>query len=726
MSRPQMHDFHSAALRYHQLGLSVIPCVPDGKEPAFGWSQYMKERPSILTINNWWTGARRGAPYNLAVVCGRVSGCIVLDFDPLDGVPVEVLVEAFERRFGKLPHTATVRTPHDRRHIYLALPEGVKGEEGEEFATTVIDFPGLGKVELRGEGSIAVMPPSVVDDRQYEWLIPPTQDTLAPVPSEILAAMRRRERSAMVDRAAEPDQELLSRAQRLLEDLSSDPSVRELAFGDFPRRRVKGRDRSEAAYKLACLLLARHPDFLDTRLLAAAVYLSAAHRSKFENRPDRWEDALRCAERAAAPPPDEQAYSIAVRAARAVVGAATSSDESPYQAARRAASACASAGIPDVGVVAAAACEVLGGREFWPAAASIAREVLGGADGAAPTVQAEPQVGSQAEPQEGVTVLGGIAVIDAAYVTEERVEWLIEGLLPKGALAVLAGRPKLGKTSVLLYLVAQVLRGEPFAGLRTTQTGILALMYENARSEIVADVKGYGVSLNGSGPRLHLPMVERTTSAPDWLTIFTLAQRLGCGLVIVDPLAVVKHRSGGKGAPQEGSYEAVYEKLIPVLAMTKATGISVIAVTHAAKGRSVIRDVGDVIDAPIGSSAYAGAPDVLMAWGIHPDGRTERRLLATGRYRAGCDLTFTWDGRRYSAAAPSGPQLSALATRLLEHMNSNPRDFWTLRALGEAVGRSKSDVREALSQLLEHGLVSFTKKGERLLWHPPTEFIIRT
>jgi len=61
------------AIKY---GYSVIPCI--GKKPSINWKQYQKIPATIDVAKNW-----KG---NIAVVCGRVSGgLVVLDFDVKNG-----------------------------------------------------------------------------------------------------------------------------------------------------------------------------------------------------------------------------------------------------------------------------------------------------------------------------------------------------------------------------------------------------------------------------------------------------------------------------------------------------------------------------------------------------------------------------------------------------------------------------------------------------------------
>lgn len=98
-----------AAERYLALGLSVIPL--HGKIPAVTWSAYQRRKPSLLELRRW---ARRGLFGNVGVVCGEVSGSlVVLDFDD------PALYDTFTARFPDLAKTYTVASGGGGCHVYL-------------------------------------------------------------------------------------------------------------------------------------------------------------------------------------------------------------------------------------------------------------------------------------------------------------------------------------------------------------------------------------------------------------------------------------------------------------------------------------------------------------------------------------------------------------------------------------------------------------------------------
>lgn len=79
-----MNDILSAAERYALLGLAVIPIKFREKRPALSsWERYQHERPTDAEINAWFGNGR---PCNLGIVCGSVSGnLVVVDFDNQSG-----------------------------------------------------------------------------------------------------------------------------------------------------------------------------------------------------------------------------------------------------------------------------------------------------------------------------------------------------------------------------------------------------------------------------------------------------------------------------------------------------------------------------------------------------------------------------------------------------------------------------------------------------------------
>jgi hypothetical protein len=131
-------DPPTAALRYLAPGFSAIPLR--GKVPAVTWREYQQRQPTRAELQRW---ARRGLFGNVGIVCGEVSGSlVVLDFDAQEAY------DAFRARFPDLAQTYTVATGGGGWHVYLradALPPSRRGQG----------------VELCADGRQVVAPPSV-------------------------------------------------------------------------------------------------------------------------------------------------------------------------------------------------------------------------------------------------------------------------------------------------------------------------------------------------------------------------------------------------------------------------------------------------------------------------------------------------------------------------------------------------------------------------------------
>lgn len=67
---------------------------------------------------------------------------------------------------------------------------------------------------------------------------------------------------------------------------------------------------------------------------------------------------------------------------------------------------------------------------------------------------------------------------------EEKVAWILDGILPAEGLSLLNGKPKAGKSTFVRCLALAAARGETFLGRATTQGAVLYLALEEKRSEV--------------------------------------------------------------------------------------------------------------------------------------------------------------------------------------------------------------------------------------------------
>jgi hypothetical protein len=127
-------------------GFAVIPVFGAAdfercKLPGIKWGRYQYCLPTDQDVEDWFLNQGFGG---LAVVCGRVSRLAVLDFDDQD------LASEFRRLFPDLAATYTVTSgTRGLPHLYWRLP-----------AELIVDTRSVQGVDLRGEGSYVVAPPT--------------------------------------------------------------------------------------------------------------------------------------------------------------------------------------------------------------------------------------------------------------------------------------------------------------------------------------------------------------------------------------------------------------------------------------------------------------------------------------------------------------------------------------------------------------------------------------
>ena len=166
-----------AALALLAEGRAVIPLVPGTKRTWLKtWAEFQTRRPTEAEVRRWWG---RSPSSGVAVVCGAISGLVVVDIDPRnDG---EAGWAQLVATHGAPP--ATRRTVSGRgdggRHYWFAHPGGV--------VATIDLAPG---VQRLGDGHLLVVPPSLhpVTGQPYRW-DDGGEPAPAPTPAWVLEAM---------------------------------------------------------------------------------------------------------------------------------------------------------------------------------------------------------------------------------------------------------------------------------------------------------------------------------------------------------------------------------------------------------------------------------------------------------------------------------------------------------------------------------------------------------
>lgn len=156
-----------AALRYLAKGWSIIPIRPNDKKPYLSsWLEYQKRHPSVDEVKEWWT---LHPIAGIGLVCGKISGVIVVDIDVKDGQPKHTL---------KLTPSLSAKSGGGGSHVFYKWREGLVGAR-----------VGIQQgVDIRSDASYIILAPSLhPSGNRYEW-ITDENEPLAPAPVWLEAA----------------------------------------------------------------------------------------------------------------------------------------------------------------------------------------------------------------------------------------------------------------------------------------------------------------------------------------------------------------------------------------------------------------------------------------------------------------------------------------------------------------------------------------------------------
>src|SRR5436309_232500 len=117
------------------------------------------------------------------------------------------------------------------------------------------------------------------------------------------------------------------------------------------------------------------------------------------------------------------------------------------------------------------------------------------------------------------------------------IRFIIYNLLPASGLAIIVGKPKSGKSTLVRQLILAVANGIPFLGFDTVQCSVLYYAIEERASEVTRHFRDMGA--HGDEPiEIHTGSLES-----EWM--LDLENRLTKNplikLVVIDPLLLAVH-----------------------------------------------------------------------------------------------------------------------------------------------------------------------------------------
>lgn len=278
------------------------------------------------------------------------------------------------------------------------------------------------------------------------------------------------------------------------------------------------------------------------------------------------------------------------------------------------------------------------------------------------------------------------------------VEWLWPEWLPLGCVAVLAGEPGIGKSSVALSLAASQVTGTPWPdGAECTTRGpVLISDSEGAQALWAQRIRAWGVPTDDllfagqDGFGRILLDDERHI-----LGVRELVRQRGVKLAIIDSLRT----SLGAGVDENGS--AVGSILAPWAELCRDLSLSLILVHHFGKRRQ-----GEGTEASMdrlrGSSAIAATARSIIALD-KPDPEAATVRLSCVKSNLGelprpLGLSISAGGLAWTVEAPRPPKAETATTRAIEFLRvqlaHTPQRYGDLEAAAAQAGISKNSLYE--------------------------------
>ena len=290
--------------------------------------------------------------------------------------------------------------------------------------------------------------------------------------------------------------------------------------------------------------------------------------------------------------------------------------------------------------------------------------------------------------------------------TPAQVAWIARPLVAAGASTELAGKVKLaGKTTFTHHMVRAVLDGIPFMGQETQKTAVVYLTEQNPTSFREAMKRAALL-----GREDFVVLFWKDTIGVSWLHVMQRAvkecKQRHAKLLVVDTLTQF---TGIEGDSENNAGDAL--AATQPLQQATAEGIGTLHVRHERKSGGAVGDSGR------GSSAYAGAVDIVLSL-RRPEGnhkRNVRVLHAVSRFDEIPEqqlIELTDQGFR-SLGEPGDVAIEEERLNIIDALPNEKKKALDIEALCDATHMSRAQMQRRLDELLKDGKIFKTGRGRK-------------
>lgn len=216
----------------------------------------------------------------------------------------------------------------------------------------------------------------------------------------------------------------------------------------------------------------------------------------------------------------------------------------------------------------------------------------------------------------------------ASTITVRPVQWLWEGRIALGTLALVAGREGIGKSILVYTLAADITRGRMAGAYHGQPRAVIVAATEDSwEHTIVPRLMAAGADLSRvyRVDAVTSDLVDTAVSLPrDLVALEQAIQNVGAAAVVLDPL--LSRLDSGLDTHKDAEVRLALE---PLVALAGATDAAVIGLIHVNKTQS-----SDALTLLMGSRAFAAVARSVLYAMTDPDDEG-RRLLGTPKNNLG-------------------------------------------------------------------------------------------
>lgn len=308
----------------------------------------------------------------------------------------------------------------------------------------------------------------------------------------------------------------------------------------------------------------------------------------------------------------------------------------------------------------------------------------------------------------------------------KEVEWLVDGLLPKGCLILFAGQAKHGRKSLMMMELSRCVAmvGQNFLDQDTDHGQVIFVNLEDGEDRVMRRFYHFGMRSHITEARFPIYTV---TSGEYLDLVLAYIQTFKPQLVVIDPLIewVIE-----AGIENENDAKEIANMLKPLRKLAQETQTAIMVVHHFRKSGDEMR----------GSSALQGACDGW--WNIYrrkgkphllrfilrdgPEGEIPIEINYEDKVvsiAAAGDISEISEDepneeKRENGSSRKTDRLSEgeARRRILLELQAHPEQSYNLRLMREAVGCKMSFVQSVVGQLLEEKII--VQKGRRWVINP--------